>query len=406
MSLPFFIAKRHLFSRHKIGYISFISIISIIGLAVGVAALILTISILNGFEREVKSKLMGFDAHIRLRLFYNESIDSTRMIENMLSEYDEIVDYVPYVHNNVMIRHGQEADGVIVEGIDENDIRKTLNVDRFIVDGELKFDLEDDRDGVVIGRKLAQLLDVELGDQIYLFVLFGRKDLGKRPKIGRFTLSGIYDSGISDYDDIFIYTSLHAAQKLFEMGPRFSGYQIILDDPLKANEVAARINDSLGFPYHALTWNDLHSNLFEWLRVQRLPIMIVFGLIAIVAIFNLVSSLMMIVIEKMRDIGVLKSMGINRNQVTRIFLYEGLMIGFTGVFLGFLLTVGIAWLQMRFGIISLPKDVYFMSQLPVLLKWSQFVIVGLTMIIFTVIATVYPSLKAVKLSPADALRYE
>ena len=406
MSLPFFIAKRHIFSRHKIGYISFISIISTIGLAVGVAALILTVSILNGFEREIKSKLMGFDAHIRLRLFYNETMDTTQWIEDTIAQYEQVVDYIPYVHSNVMIRHGREADGVVVEGIREADIRKTLNIDRFLVEGKLQFQLPDGKSGIVMGKKLAQLLQADIGDEVFLFVLHGRKDATRRPKIGRFQLTGIYDSGISDYDDIFVYTGLEAAQKLFNLGNKFSGYQILLDDPLQADQIAGQLNKTLGFPYHALTWNDLHSNLFEWLRVQRLPILIVFGLIAIVAVFNLVSSLMMIVIEKTRDIGILKSLGLANQKITRIFLLEGLIIGIAGTALGFALALFLAWLQNHFGLIRLPMDVYFMNQLPILLNWQQFVYVGILILLLTIIATIYPAVKAVKLPPAEALRYE
>jgi len=406
MYLPFFVAKRHLFSRHKIGYISFISIISIIGLAVGVAALILTISILNGFEKEVKTKLIGFDAHIRLRLFYQESIDSTQFVESELSKIKEIRHIAPYIHNHVMIRHGNETDGVIIEGISESDIRKTLNVGRFITKGALKFSTDDGADGIVIGQKLADFLDVGLGESVYLFVLHGANIIGNRPRIGRFIITGIYDSGIADYDDIFVYTSLSAAQHLFNMGNSFSGYQMIVEEPSNANEIANRINDTLGFPYHAMTWNDLHSNLFEWLKVQRIPILIVFGLIAVVAIFNVVSSLMMIVIEKTKDIGVLKSVGVNNRQITLIFLFEGVLVGIAGTILGYIIAWFISCLQMRFGIISIPKDVYFMSKLPILLCWKDFLFIGIGSLLSSVIATVYPSLKAVKLSPGEALRYE
>lgn len=406
MSFPFFVAKRHLFSHHKIGYISFISIISIVGLAVGITALILTISILNGFEREVKTKLMGFDAHIRLRLFYQESIDSTQFVQSELSKIKEIKCIVPYIHNHVMIRHGNETDGVIIEGISENDIRKTLNVDGFITKGALKFSTDDGIDGIVIGQKLADFLDAGLGEDIYLFVLHGANIIVNRPRIERFTITGIYDSGIADYDDIFVYTSLSAAQCLFNMGDSFSGYQMIVEEPNKVDEVAKRINETLGFPYHAITWNDLHSNLFKWLKVQRIPILIVFGLIAVVAIFNVVSSLMMIVIEKTKDIGVLKGMGVNRKQITSIFLFEGLFIGIAGTILGYIVALVLSWLQMRSGIISIPKDVYFMNKLPILLCWKDFLYIGLGALLFSIIATVYPSLKAVKLSPSEALRYE
>lgn len=376
------------------------------GLAVGVAALILTISILNGFEKELKVKLVGFDAHIRLRLFYNETMDSTLAIEEKLNNIPEIKHLVPYIHSQAIIKYKQEVDGIIVEGISEKDIRKSLKIDKILVKGDLRFDLDDGSDGIVIGQKLASFLGTDLGDIVYIFALHGMPSIGKKPRIGRFKITGIYDSGMADYDDIFVYTNLSAAQDIFNLGDSFSGYQIILNDPNKADEIANQISDSLGYPYHAMSWTELHSTLFEWLNVQRIPILFIFGLIAIVAIFNIVSTLMMIVIEKTRDIGALKSMGVDRKQTVSIFLLEGTIIGITGTLLGFIIVGALTWLQLKFAIISIPEDVYFMSKLPVLLYWRDFLIIGLGALFFSIVATIYPSLKSVKLSAAEATRYE
>lgn len=406
MSLPGFIAKRHLFSHHKIGYISLISIISIIGLAVGVTALILTISILNGFEKEIKTKLVSFDAHIRLRLLYQESMDSTNAVRDEIEKIKDVRCIAPYIHNNVIIRRGNETDGVILEGISESDINRTIDVKKFIKKGKFGFQTNGGSDGLVIGNKLSQFLNIGIGEPVYLFVMHDTKGFSYRPKISKFTVTGIYDSGIADYDDIFIYTSLGAAQRLFNMGNTFSGYQIMLDDPNKAEEVASYLNQKLGYPYHALSWIDLHINLFDWLKVQRIPILLIFGLIAVVAVFNVVSSLMMIVIEKTRDIGILKSVGMNRKQIMKIFLYEGIIIGVIGTLLGFLLTLIISWLQIRFSLISIPEDVYFMSKLPILLSWKNFLVIGILAMFFSILATIYPTLKAVHLSPSEATRYE
>jgi len=406
MSLPFFIAKRHLFNRHKIGYISFISIISIIGLAVGVAALIITISVLNGFENVIKEKLIGFDAHIRLRLFNGQTFESADSISVKLAEIPAIREIVPYIHATVMIRYKSEADGVVLEGLREDDIHKTLDIQRFLKSGSVTFHTENKGDGIVIGKKLANYLNADIGDRIYLFVLHSPSESSTRPRVGTFTITGIYESGIADYDDIFVYTSLEAAQKLFNLGNQFSGFQMILNNPYDAGAITDQINSTLGYPYHAMSWLDLHMNLFEWLRVQRLPIMIIFGLIALVAIFNIISSLTMIVIEKTKDIGVLKSMGINRRQTGTVFLIEGTIIGIAGTFLGFIIAIFLTWIQMRFNIISIPEDVYFMNQLPIEPKPVYFMVIGTIAIISSMAATIYPSLKAMHLTPTEAIRYE
>ena len=406
MSLPFFIAKRHLFNRHKIGYISFISIISTVGLAVGIAALIITISILNGFENVLKEKLIGFDAHIRLRLFNGQTFESSDDIEERLWEIPQIKEIVPYVHSTVMVRYKSETDGVVMEGLTEENIMKTLDIQRFLKSGSITFYTDDGHDGIVIGRKLANMLGAGLGDRIYLFVLHSPSETSTRPRVGTFTITGIYESGIADYDDIFVYTSLEAAQNIMNLGTQFSGFQIILENPYDAGDVAEQINSTFGYPYHAMSWLDLHMNLFEWLRVQRLPILIVFGLIALVAIFNIISSLMMIVIEKTKDIGVLKSMGVNRRQTGKIFLIEGTIIGIAGTLLGFIIAFILSWVQMRFGIISIPEDVYFMSQLPIQLEAGYFLIIGACSIVCSMIATIYPAFKAIQLTPTEAIRYE
>ncbi|MCF7885404.1 MAG: ABC transporter permease [Candidatus Marinimicrobia bacterium] len=405
MKISSFIAKRHLFGHHKVGYISFISIISTVGLGIGVAALILTISVLNGFEQELKSKLINFDAHVRLRLLYKDSMDSTQAVYAQLDSIESIQTIVPYIHRNVLIRKGANTDGVVVEGIKEEDIKKTLNIKNFIVKGNLKFTTEEGTDGIVIGRKLAEYLEVDVGENLYLFNIPNLKSFSNNQKIGKFTLTGIYHSGISEYDDVFVYTSLKACQKLFNM-QNFSGFQMQIDNPDNSHLIATQINNQLGFPYHAFSWDDLHKNLFKWLKVQRFPIILVFGLIVIVALFNLVSALTMIVIEKTKDIGILKSLGLNKRQIISIFVQESIIIGLAGIALGFLLTFLFSWLQNQYGLVSIPEEVYFMQRVPVLLRLKDFIIIGSIALLCSVLATIYPAFKASNVYPNEVIHYE
>jgi lipoprotein-releasing system permease protein len=406
MNFSYYIAKRHLLGHHKIGFISFISIFSVIGLSVGVAALILTVSILNGFEKELKSKLVDFDSHIRLSLMYSSSIDSIESVAETLNDIPEIKHIVPYIQRSVIIRNKNLTDGVFVEGLDQEQLGNTINIKRFLVEGEVAFQTKEGKDGILMGQKLARKLELELGDKVYLFVIRGDNHIGSRPKIGTFILTGIYDSGVSDYDDIFVYSSLEAVRKLFRASQSLSGFQIMLHNPEKADEIASLIDEKLGFPYNARSMNDMHANLFEWLRVQRLPVILIFGLISLVAVFNIVSSLMMIVIEKTKDIGILKSYGVNNLQIMRIFVLESLFIGLAGVGIGFLLTLLLSWLQNNFGLISIPEDVYFMHELPILLDVKNFIYVGVGALFFSLTATVYPAYKATQLEPVEAIRYE
>ncbi len=406
MNFSYYIAKRHLLGHHTIGFISFISIFSVIGLSVGVAALILTVSVLNGFEQELKSKLVDFDAHIRLNKMYSATSDSSKNVLKTLQQIPEINAIVPYMQRNVIVRHKTLTDGVIVEGIEAQKIGTSVNLSRFVTQGELRFSTETGKDGILIGEKLAEKLELNLGDELYLFVIHGAKGVGRRPKIGTFVVTGLYDSGISDYDDIFIYTSLKAMKNLFRHNSEITGYQIMLSDAGRADDIAAQIDDELGFPYNARSMNDMHANLFEWLRVQRLPVTLIFGLICLVAIFNIVSSLMMIVIEKTKDIGILKSYGASDHQVMKIFVIESLLIGITGTVLGFALALTFTWAQNQFGLISIPEEVYFMKNLPILLNIRNFIYIGAGAIFFSLIATIYPAYKATKLEPVEAIQYE
>ena len=406
MNISSRIANRHLFGKHSIGYISFISIISTIGLAIGVTALILTISVLNGFGKELKSKLINFDSHIRLRLLYKDSMDSTKAVQSTLDSMDQVKTTVPYIHRNVIIRKGNNTDGIIVEGMRRADIRKTLDIDRFIIRGELKFHTESGKDGIVIGKKLADYLGAEIGSEVYLFVINADKaTVRTSPRIGRFTVTGIYHSGISEYDNVFVYTNLQAAQDLFQMS-NYTGLQMLVNEPTKSEQIARKINSKLGFPYHAFSWNELHSNLLNWLKLQRFPILLVFGLIIVVALFNLISALTMIVIEKKRDIGILKAMGMNKIQIIKIFLQESIMIGIAGVVLGFILSLFLAWLQNKYGLISIPEDVYFMNTLPVLLRVRDFVIIGGAALLASILTTIYPAYKASSVFPHEVINYE
>ena len=408
MSVELFIARRHLLAHKKVGFISFISLLSIIGIAIGVASLILTLSVVNGFETEIVERIIGFDSHIRIRQYHFQPMEKYDEVDKKIERVDGVRIAYPYILREAVIRSRTNLDGIIVEGVTGEDetFRRQVgeNFDRTdFTSPQMKEGLA----AIVLGAKLAARLSVEKGDSITLMVFKGIPGPFNTPYLKRFRLTGTFETGMAEYDDVFAYIPLSSAQRLFDMSSTVTGMKIFIDDFEEASALSAEIEEKLGgYPYFLLTWKERHHNLFKWLDTQRLPMVMVFGLIAIVAIFNITSTLVMIVMDKKRDIGLLKALGFRTKQVLRIFLIEGTLIGITGTLFGVMIAYGLGTLQQKMNLIAIPPDVYFMDSLPVSMQPEYFIIIGGIAILLCILATLYPSLKASRLMPASSLREE
>jgi lipoprotein-releasing system permease protein len=397
------IAARHLRSKHKFSFTSFISYLAVAGLAIGVAVLILTLAVLDGFESEIEQKIIGFDGHIRIRGYFDRNLPEVDShLDAILSNINDITASEPYISQAAMIRVGRETHGIMVEGVPSSGIEKIIATPQFITQGE--FDLSGDGT-VVMGAALANQLGLTVGKKVTLLDMANLGRPGKLPGIRQFRIIGIYDTGLKDYDETVIYMSLSDAQALFGMPAQISGRIVRLRDKDETESVSAAIA-SEGVLYIYETWLDRHSQLFAWLRSQKQPMIIVFGLIALVAIFNISSALTMIVMEKNRDIGVLRAMGFSRRNISQLFLIEGGLVGLIGVGLGICLALIVGFLQIRYGFFRIPAEIYFMSQLAVKFHLQQFITVGAFGFLLSLVATVYPAWKASGVQPADAVRYE
>ena len=397
------IAARHLRSKHKFSFTSFISYLAVAGLAIGVAVLILTLAVLDGFESEIEQKIIGFDGHIRIRGYFDRNLPEVDShLDAILSNINDITASEPYISQAAMIRVGRETHGIMVEGVPSSGIEKIIATPQFITQGE--FDLSGDGT-VVMGAALANQLGLTVGKKVTLLDMANLGRPGKLPGIRQFRIIGIYDTGLKDYDETVVYMSLSDAQALFGMPAQISGRIVRLRDKDETESVSAAIA-SEGVLYISETWLDRHERLFAWLRSQKQPMIIVFGLIALVAIFNISSALTMIVMEKNRDIGVLRAMGFSRRNISQLFLVEGGLIGLIGVGLGICLALIVGFLQIRFGFFRIPAEIYFMSQLAVKFHLQQFITVGAFGFLLALVATVYPAWKASGVQPADAVRYE
>jgi len=322
----------------------------------------------------------------------------------MRRDIPEIDAIAPFVAKEGMASFGKEVEGVLVKGVEPSgDITATR---RYLVEGT--YDITQGNAPIapcVIGKKLLLKLRAQCGDTIVVFGLTGRFDELRQPKIQPFIIKGVYESGMSEYDDVYLFTDIAAAQNLFRLGPNATGFDVLLKDISTASSVAEKIQDLMGYPYYPRTVFQLYRNLFTWIELQKRPIPIILGLIILVATVNIIGTLLMVIMEKTRQIGILKSMGASRSDIRKIFVYEGLFVGITGTVLGNILGFLICWSQLTFHFFSLDSAIYFMTQVPILLHWQNFVIVSVIAITLCFFASFIPSAIAARLDPIRSIRF-
>ncbi len=409
MSYEFFIAKRYLRSKRKTRFVSVITLISVGGVLIGVTALDFILSMMNGFEKEVRSRIIGTTAHVSVFSTYNEGIQNYQELIPGIKEVKHVENVAPYIYYKAAIASKTGSDGIVVRGIDPEKERLVTDVERNLKIGSLYLDQEgDELPGILLGATLADRLGVELGDNVVLFSLKeGSLTTGwSQPKASKLKLRGIFETGMYEYDASLAYISLPTAQKLFNLGSKVTGLQVKLDNLYQADKVAKELEEKLGYHYYALDWMHMHKNLFSWMALEKYAMFIVLSLIVAVAAFNIISTLIMVVIEKRKDIGILKSMGSTNASVMKIFMFEGLVVGAVGIILGSIFGYLLCWIQRSFNIISLPPEIYFISTLPVEMRPLDFILVASAAMILTFLATVYPARRAAQLSPVEAIRYE
>ncbi|MGH7492290.1 MAG: lipoprotein-releasing ABC transporter permease subunit [bacterium] len=415
MPYELFVARRYLRSKREVKFISLITYISIAGVAIGTAALVIVLSVMNGFESEVRSRIIGFDAHLKIKTFHDQGLQDFQGVLDKIKDVPHILAYAPYIHDKALIlAQGKDRkEGVIIKAIDPETEGNVTDVVKNINYGTLNLGLiekEGERPlpGILLGYALADRLMAGLGDKVTLLSAAGMNmsGFGGMPNALQFRVAGYFETGLYEYDNNVAFIGIPEAQRLFEMGNRVTGIQLKLEDMHQADAVAKVIEDRLKYPFTTQTWFAVNKNLFSWMQFEKWIAFIILSLIIIVAAFNIVSTLIMVVLEKTKEIGILKSMGSTNRSVMRIFMFQGLVGGVLGTAIGLSLGFALCWAQLKYKFFSLPADVYIISALPVIIRPLDFVTVGMAAILISFLATIYPAYRAARLDPVQAIRYE
>ncbi|MBN2537881.1 ABC transporter permease, partial [candidate division WOR-3 bacterium] len=365
MRFELFVARRYLRARAG-NRASGITLIAIGGVFVGVAAILIVLSVINGFHRELRERILGATPHVVLTKYSYQPIQYSGPDDTLLAQIrgqPGVVSAAPFIYGKTLVRSQSGVEGVVVRGIDPQHEQEITDIGASVIEGEFGFDSA----GVVIGVDLARMLGVGVGDRLSVVAPYGGTStpLGFLPRTRSFRVNGVFDSGLYEYNSSFIYVALDQMQRFLEMPGMISGYELKVSDIYRASAIARRVEDRLGFPFRAVDWIAQNRNLFTALRLEKVVTFIVLVLIVLVAAFNIVGMLTMIVLRKTREIGILKTIGARPGAVTRIFVFAGLLMGGVGTGLGAAFGFIVSWLLNKYRFVTLPGDVYFIKNLPV-----------------------------------------
>jgi lipoprotein-releasing system permease protein len=410
MSFTWFVGTRYLRARKKQAFISLITFLATAGIAVGVMALIVVIAVMTGFESELQNRILGIESHV-LVMRYGESVADIEATAARIQSVDGILSATPFIYTQVMLRSPHGVTGAVLKALDPSRPGPPIFVGKKITLVDALADSAPDESagkepGLIVGRVTAERLKVAVGDPVYLISPLGKGTAANQmPTVMRFSVAGIFETGMNEYDGAMSFVRLDVAQHLLQMPGQASGFEVRVADIYQAKQIADAIVARIGFPFWARDWMQMNRNLFSMLRLQKVVMYIILTLIVVVAAFNIASALIMMVMEKTKDIAILKTIGATNRHIRRIFVFKGLVIGCLGTAIGGLLGFILCSILKQYPFIKLPGDVYFLTTLPVSLQLVDVLTIGLSTVVICFLATLYPAASASALDPVDGIRY-
>jgi lipoprotein-releasing system permease protein len=415
MRYELFIGMRYLQARRRETFISLITIISVLGVMIAVMTLNVVMAVMSGFEETLRDRLLGINAHIAIVRSGEPMQDYEKVIEQVKSDSD-VVAASPTIYGQVMLTSGSRVSGVVVRGVDPDRVNNVVNIQKYLLGGSLAglktqhpIQVEDRTvllPGIILGERLANQLGVFQGSPVQVVSPLGSPTaIGVIPKVRRFAVAGVLKTGMSEIDSTLVFMGLKEAQKFFDLDSAVTNIELRIRNVNQSREVADQIQRRLGFPYFAEDWTRLWPNLFSALQLEKTVYFLVLLLMVLIGAFNIVSTLVMVVMEKKKDIAILRSMGATQQSIRKIFLLKGCLIGVVGTILGVVLGLLVCALIANYPF-KLPDGVFLISTVPVRIYLSNFVVVACASFVVCLLASIYPARQAAKLDPVEIIRYE
>ena len=407
MGVEFFIGRRYLRSKQKQAFISLITILSIAGVTVGVMALIVVMAVMEGFESDLKSRIISVESHVVLQRHASPFSEFPEVMA-MVEKEKGVEAATPFILSQIMLRSAGGVSAGLLRGVDVDtagSVIQQLRPELLALHAKARASDPSLPPGLILGKEIASLMNVSVGDTIHLISPRGMiSPIGHMPAMKRFQVVGFFESGMYEYDASLVFIMLSDAQKMLRMPNTVTGIEIRVTDIYDARRIREHLTDKLGFPYWAKDWMQKNQNLFSALKLEKTVMFIILALIVMVAAFNIASSLIMMVMEKKKDIAILRAMGATDRQIRRIFVFKGMVIGAIGTSFGVVFGFVVCSLLKQYKFIELPSDVYYITKLPVLLQWPDVVSIAVAAMVICFIATLYPARQASRLNPVEAIR--
>ncbi len=404
-----FLGKRYLKAKRKQTFISVISVISALGVMMGVMALIIVLSVMNGFRADLMSKILGVNSHLLVLSYGGGFRDNEKIIESV-NAVDDVVASTPFINTQVMFNNSGSISAAVLWGIDPDTAGRVVSIEESIKEPGALASLKNSSGGfpsIIIGCELAKQTRSSLGDVVTLVAPEGKlTPMGRVPNTREFKVTGIFSSGMYEYDASMAYILLEETQDFLAFGDRVTGLAVKVGDVFNADRTGWRIQEKLGYPFRIQDWKARNKSLFAALELEKYTMFVILTMIVLVGALNIISTLVMVVMEKTRDVAILRAMGASSKSIMSIFMIQGLFVGLVGTLAGLASGLGICYLLANYITIPMPPDVYYLSQLPVKVESMDVLIIALSAVLISFLATIYPSWYASRLNPVEAFRYE